>query len=120
MKKVLMLLPLVAIATAATAFGVSSSARAQNYAVVQESDCAMVTPGELSEVVNKAGMDTGLRLPEGMALRTELHCAPDNGSKRLVYSVRATMVWMMVSSCGLIGRSRLTPDEGSLRRNQRV
>ena len=90
MKKILMLLPLVAIATGATAFGVSS-ARAQNYAVVQESDCALVTPGELSQVVNQAGMDTGLKLPEGMALRTELHCAPDGGSKRLVYSVRATI-----------------------------
>jgi len=90
MRKILMALPLVAIATGAAALGVSST-RAHSYAVLQESDCSLVTPGELSQVINKAGADTGLDLPEGMALRTELHCAPDSGSKRFVYSVRATI-----------------------------
>ena len=35
------------------------------------------------------------------------------------YSRDVASTWTIVSSCGLIGRSRLTP-EGSLRRNQRV
>jgi hypothetical protein len=90
MKKILMLLPLVAIATGAAALG-AGSARPHNYAVMQESDCALVTPGELSQVINRAGAATGLDLPEGMALRAELHCAPDAGSKRFVYTVRATI-----------------------------
>ena len=34
------------------------------------------------------------------------------------YSVPATMLWIVCSSCGLIGRSRLMPD-GSFLRNQR-
>ena len=90
MKKILMVLPLVAIATGAAALGMGSS-QPHHYAVLQESDCALVTPGELSQVIHKAGAATGLDLPEGMALHTELHCAPDAGSKRIVYSVRATI-----------------------------
>ena len=50
MKKILMVLPLVAIATGAAALGLSS-AQPHHYAVLQDSDCALVTPGELSQVI---------------------------------------------------------------------
>lgn len=69
----------------------AGAAQAGTYAVVQESDCAIVTPGELSQMVQKVGKDTGLDLPKGMSIRAELHCAPDGKSKRYVYSIRASV-----------------------------
>ena len=51
----------------------------------------------------------------GASARRRCRCS--SGSP---HSVRATMVWITVSSCGLIGKSRLTVEPGSLRRNQRL
>lgn len=66
-------------------------AHAGTYSVLQESHCAIVTPGELSKAINKSGKDTGLDLPKGMAIRAELHCTPDGNSKRVVYTIRASV-----------------------------
>lgn len=83
MKKSTMLLPLVLLAAGA--------AQAGAYEMVQENDCKLVSRGELAQVIDKVGKDTGLALPRDMALRAELHCAPDGKSKRYVYSIRATV-----------------------------
>lgn len=83
MIKAKMLLPLVLLAAGA--------AQAGTYSVTQESHCAVVTAGELSKVVRKVGADTGLNLPKDMAIRAELHCAPDGNTKRFVYTIRAAL-----------------------------
>ena len=70
---------------------VAGAAQAGTYSALQDSDCKLVTAGELSKVMQKVGKDTGLNLPKGMAVRTELHCAQDGSSKRFVYTVRATI-----------------------------
>jgi cell wall assembly regulator SMI1 len=82
MKKAMML-GLLAIAAGA--------AQAGTFSAMQENDCKLVTPGQLSEVIQKVGKDTGLNLPKDMAIRTELHCAPDAASKRFVYTIRAAI-----------------------------
>jgi heme A synthase len=73
----------------------TGAAQAGTYAVVQESDCAIVTPGEISQAIHKAGKDTGLNLPKGMSIRAEVHCAPDGKSKRFVYLIRASLEKMV-------------------------
>lgn len=73
------------------ALAAASAAQAGTYSVLQESDCKLVTPGELSQIINKVGADTGLNLPKDMALRAELHCAPDAQTKRFVYTIRAAV-----------------------------
>jgi hypothetical protein len=87
MRKILMALALAGFAAGA--------AQAGQYSVLEESDCKLVSAGELSEAVQKAGSDAGLNLPKDMALRTELHCAPEAGSKRFVYTVRAAIEKMV-------------------------
>jgi hypothetical protein len=84
MNKALMLLPVLA----AFACG---AAQAGTYSALQESDCKLVTPGELAQVIQKVGADTGLNLPKDMAIRAELHCAPDATTKRFVYTIRAAV-----------------------------
>jgi hypothetical protein len=69
----------------------AGAAQAGTYSVVQENDCNLVTTGQLAEVIQKVGKDTGLNLPRDMTLRAELHCAKDPGSKRFVYSIRAAI-----------------------------
>lgn len=69
----------------------AGAAQAGTYSAMQENDCKLVTPGQLSEVIQKVGKDTGLNLPKDMAIRTEVHCAPDAGSKRFVYTIRAAI-----------------------------
>lgn len=69
----------------------AGAAQAGTYSVVQENDCKLVTPGQLQEVIHKVGKDTGLNLPKDMAIRAELHCAPDANSKRFVYTIRAAI-----------------------------
>jgi hypothetical protein len=91
MKKILMVLPLAAVACGAAALAAVTDARAGNYAVRQESDCQLVTAGELSQVVFKAGAASGLRLPDGMAIHAELHCSRDGDSQRFVYAIRAAI-----------------------------
>lgn len=78
-----MMLGLLAIAAGA--------AQAGTYSAMQENDCKLVTPGQLSEVIQKVGKDTGLNLPKDMAIRTEVRCTPDAHSKRFVYTIRAAI-----------------------------
>lgn len=81
MKKALMLLPLAALAAGAVHAG--------GYAVRQESECPLVSAGELSQAIHKAGKATGLDLPKDMVLRAELRCAAEG--KRYIYTFRAAI-----------------------------
>lgn len=86
MKKALMLLPLAAL--------VAGTAQAGTYSVVQESACPLVTSGELSQAIHKAGLATGLNLSKDMTLRAELRCALEGkpaASARYVYTFRAAI-----------------------------
>lgn len=69
----------------------AGAAQAGTYSAMQENDCKLVTPGQLSEVIRKVGKDTGLNLPKDMAIRTEVRCTPDANSKRFVYTIRAAI-----------------------------
>lgn len=69
----------------------AGASQAGTYSVLQESDCKLITPGEISQVVQKVGTDTDLNLPKDMAIRTEVHCAPDAATKRFVYTIRAAI-----------------------------
>lgn len=69
----------------------AGAAQAGTYSATQENDCKLVTPGQLSEVIQKVGKDTGLNLPKDMAIRTEVRCTPDANSKRFVYTIRAAI-----------------------------
>lgn len=69
----------------------AGAAQAGTYSAMQENDCKLVTPGQLSEVIQKVGKDTGLNLPKDMAIRTEVRCTPDANSKRFVYTIRAAI-----------------------------
>jgi cell wall assembly regulator SMI1 len=81
-KKIMMVLAAIVAAGAA---------QAGTYNVLQDSDCKLISRGELSLAVQKAGTDTGLNLPKDMAVRTEVHCAQDVNSKRFVYTIRAAI-----------------------------
>ena len=86
MKKALMLLPMAAL--------VVGAAQAGTYSVVQESDCPLVTAGELSKAIHNAGLATGLNLSKDMTLRAELRCALEGkpaGGARYVYTFRAAI-----------------------------
>jgi hypothetical protein len=78
-----MLLPLALLAAGA--------AHAGTYSVQQENDCGLITSGELSQAIQKAGTQTGLNLPRDMAIRAEVRCTRDAASKRFVYSIRAAI-----------------------------
>jgi hypothetical protein len=83
MKKAMML-SLLALAAGA--------AQAGNYAVLQESDCPLVSAQELAAMVRKVGGSNGLDLPKDMAVRAELHCTAGTGKgARYVYSFRAAI-----------------------------
>lgn len=69
----------------------AGAANAGNAALMQESDCKLVKASEVSQAVSQAGKDTGLDLPRGMAVRTEVRCARDAQSKRFVYTIRAAI-----------------------------
>ncbi len=69
----------------------AGAAQAGTFSALQENDCKLVTPGQLSEVIQKVGKDTGLNLPKDMAIRAEVRCAPDAHSKRFVYTIRAAI-----------------------------
>ena len=73
----------------------AGAAQAGSYSVVQSSDCSIVSAGELAQVIQKVGKDTGLALPKDMAIRAELHCAQDGKSSRYVYSIRAAVEKMV-------------------------
>lgn len=67
------------------------AAQAAGNTLLQDSDCKLVQAQELSQVIEKAGKDTGLQLPADMALRVEVHCMPDGASNRFVYAIRAAL-----------------------------
>lgn len=59
--------------------------------VLQDLDCRLVKASEIADIVGKVGKDTGLRLAKDWAVRTEVHCTPEAGGKRYVYTIRATI-----------------------------
>lgn len=79
----------------AVAACVAGAAQAGTYTVLQDSDCPLVSAGELAQVVRKVGLATGLDLPKDMALRAELLCSQDLRYKgrevRYVYTFRAAI-----------------------------
>lgn len=86
MKKSLMSLPLAAL--------VAGAAHAGTYSVVQESECPLVTAGELSKAIHDAGRATGLNLDKDMTLRAELRCALQGkraATASYVYTFRAAI-----------------------------
>jgi hypothetical protein len=84
MKKALMLLPLVVLAAGA--------AQAGTYSILQESDCPLISAGELARQIRKVGSANGLDLPRDMAVRAELRCASQGkASGRFVYTFRAAI-----------------------------
>lgn len=82
MKKAMILLSLGVAA-------VAGAAHAGTYSVRQESECSLVTAGELAQALQQAGKSTGLDLPKDMQLRAELHCSREG--KRVLYSIRASI-----------------------------
>jgi len=68
----------------------AGAAQAGTYAVQPQSDCPGISADALAREVRKAGAASGLDLPKDMALRAELHCAPQ-GKGRFVYTVRAAI-----------------------------
>jgi hypothetical protein len=86
MKKVVGMMLLAATALAAGA------AQAGTYSVLQDAECPLVTAGELSKAIQRAGVATNLDLPKDMALRAELRCMVDKSARgRYVYTFRATL-----------------------------
>lgn len=69
----------------------AGAANAGTYSAQQDLDCKLVSAGEVAKAVQQAGKDTGLDLPKGMAVRTEVRCAQDQQTKRFVYTIRAAI-----------------------------
>jgi hypothetical protein len=71
----------------------AGAAQAGTYSVLQETDCPLVSAGELQRAINKVGKANGLDLPRDMALRAELRCtAQGKGAQaRFVYTFRAAI-----------------------------
>ena len=71
----------------------AGAAHAGTYSVLQESDCPLVSSGELQRAITKVGKANGLDLPRDMALRAELRCAAQGkgASARFVYVFRAAI-----------------------------
>jgi hypothetical protein len=65
-------------------------AQAGSYEIRQESDCPGISASAMNDEIRKVGNASGLELPKDMAVRAELHCAPD-GKGRFVYTVRAAI-----------------------------
>lgn len=83
MRKVAMLMVAALLAAGA--------AQAGTYSVQQESDCPLMTAGELQQALQKVGKANGLDLPRDMALRGELRCAKAAGTAAFVYTFRASV-----------------------------
>ena len=83
---------IVGMLLAATALGAGAAAQAGNYNMLQDTDCSLVSKGELAAAVQRAGTVTNLNLPKDMVLRTELRCAADKAARgRFVFTVRASI-----------------------------
>jgi len=76
----------------AAALLAAGAAQAGTYSVQQESDCPLVTAGELQQALHKVGKASGLDLPRDMALRAELRCAAaaKSAGAPYIYTIRAT------------------------------
>jgi hypothetical protein len=79
------------VGTLLAAMALAGAAQAGTYSIQQDTDCPLISAGELSKAVQQAGSTTGLNLPKDMALRTELRCAIDGKSARYVYTIRSTL-----------------------------
>jgi hypothetical protein len=73
----------------------AAGAHAAAPVVLQDVDCSLVKAGDIAQVVRKVGIDTGLKLPNDMAVRTEVHCTRDGSGKRFNYTVRAAIEKMV-------------------------
>lgn len=67
------------------------AAQAGTFTVLQDNDCKLLNAADIAQAIQKAGKDTGLQLSKDMALRAEVQCMPETGSKRFVYSIRAAI-----------------------------
>jgi hypothetical protein len=84
MKKALMIVPLALL--------LAGVAQAGTYAIQQESNCPLVTSGELAKAVRKVGTANGLDLPRDMTVRAELQCVADAKARgRFIYTFRAAI-----------------------------
>jgi hypothetical protein len=73
----------------------AAGAQAGTPTVLQDIDCSLVKTGDIAQVVRKVGVDTGLKLPNDMAVRTEVHCMQDGSSKRFNYTIRTAIEKMV-------------------------
>ncbi|NML46007.1 hypothetical protein HHL11_19825 [Ramlibacter sp. G-1-2-2] len=71
----------------------AGAAQAGTYSIKQESDCPLVSAGELQSAIARVGKANGLDLPNDMALRAELRCTSEGkGTRaRFVYTFRAAI-----------------------------
>ncbi|MDB5901074.1 MAG: hypothetical protein JWP41_4676 [Ramlibacter sp.] len=84
MKNALMIVPVALL--------LAGAAQAGTYAILQASDCPLVTSGELAQAVRKVGTVNGLNLPKDMTVRAELQCVADAKLRgRFVYTFRAAI-----------------------------
>jgi hypothetical protein len=83
----------ITMALAAGLFAAGAQAGAPT--VLQDIDCSLVKAGDIAQVVKKVHVDTGLKLPKDMAVRTEVHCMQDGSSKRFNYTIRAAIEKMV-------------------------
>jgi hypothetical protein len=78
---------------------VAAAVHAGPYSAVHDSDCPLISAGELSKSIQKVGTATGLALAKDMALRAELRCSaigkPLRGA-RYVYTFRAAIEKQLV------------------------
>ena len=80
----------VAMLMSATLLAITGVAQAGTYSVQQESDCPLMTAGELQQALQKVGKANGLDLPRDMALRGELRCHK-SANAAFVYTFRASV-----------------------------
>jgi hypothetical protein len=80
-----------AMLVSAALLAAGGAAHAGTYSVQQESDCPLLTAGELQQALQKVGKANGLDLPRDMALRGELRCSKAAGNATFVYTFRASV-----------------------------
>jgi hypothetical protein len=86
---------MVLLAVGLAAGAANAATGAATNTVLQDIDCKLVKSEDLSQAIQKVGKDTGLRLSKDMAVRAEVHCMPDAGGKRFVYTIRAAIEKMV-------------------------
>ena len=83
----------VAMLISAALLAAAGAAQAGTYSVQQESDCPLLTSGELQQALLRVGKANGLDLPRDMALRGELRCSAQHkaAGAAFVYTFRVSM-----------------------------